>query len=189
MGNPLEFMSANGSALFATLLFMVGLLILTQWLFWVAGWGRFSAEARSKRGDEPNRSPIRHVIADLFVKVIDDFRHLLALIIVIMFAMTLVYALYIAGTNVDNITKALQAVTGTLSGVIGVIIGYYFGESAARRAARDTDGAPPAAGGEPVARGLPPGDPAAGQPAGSGQTRGRGGRGGAIVSAPPPKGG
>ena len=87
---------------------------------------------------------IRYLIADFFVKIINDFRHFLALIIVLMFAFTMVYVLvvveYKTGSPVDEIGKALQAVTGTLSGIIGVILGYYFGESAANRANSESQG-------------------------------------------------
>jgi membrane protein DedA with SNARE-associated domain len=74
------------------------------------------------------------VIAELFVKIINDFRHLLALLIVVIFALVLGYGLIRAGKDLENITKVLQVVVSTLGGLIGSIIGYYFGESAGRRA-------------------------------------------------------
>ncbi|BCH25929.1 hypothetical protein MesoLjLb_57140 [Mesorhizobium sp. L-8-3] len=74
------------------------------------------------------------MIADLFVKVIDDFRHLLALLIVVVFAISLFYSLWRIDNSTDSLAKALQAVTGSLGGIVGVILGYYFGESSARPA-------------------------------------------------------
>jgi hypothetical protein len=127
------------------LLFLVSLVVVIfaiQWVAWIFGLGRFKAATTGEANAAPTpgsgQTPIRHVIANLFVKVIDDFRHLLALIIIVMFAITLVYSLYVAGTEADKISESLQAVTGSLSGIIGVIIGYYFGESAAKRAADDS---------------------------------------------------
>ncbi len=117
---------------------LVGVFVL-QWLAWIFGYGRFkkpvgTVESNSASANQTTtQAPIRYVIANLFAKLVDDFRHLLALILVLMFAIVLVYSLYVAGTKVDDISKAMQAVTGSLSGIIGVIIGYYFGESAAKR--------------------------------------------------------
>ncbi|WP_187970257.1 hypothetical protein [Aquibium microcysteis] len=116
--------------LVAAILFMG----MVQWAFWIAGWGRFRPRADNMA---PGREgfaerPIRFVFAELFAKLVNDFRHLLALIVMLVFLFSVAYALWVAGTNVDNMNKALQAVTGSLSGIIGVIIGYYFGETVAR---------------------------------------------------------
>jgi len=143
-------------------LFLLGFFV--QWMAWVFGWGRFSGSRVPEDSDE--RRPLRFVITEFLTNVINDFRHLLALIVILMFAATLVYVLWRAGNNVDNINKALQAVTGTLSGIIGVILGYYFGESAARER-RDGGSSQSQAGGEAVQQ----------QPAGGA---------GAIDAAPPP---
>ena len=82
---------------------------------------------------------IRFVIAELFAKLIDDFPHLLALIIVVIFMMTIAYALWVAGGNVADLNASLQAVTGSFSGIIGVIICYYFGELSARGGAENPE--------------------------------------------------
>jgi hypothetical protein len=81
---------------------------------------------------------------DLIVKIIDDFRHFLALLIVVLFFLALGYALLRAGGDVEAISDALQAVSSALGGLIGAIIGYYFGESAGRRQADGSIAGPPA---------------------------------------------
>lgn len=96
---------------------------------WIFSLGRFRAP--QSRSDN-----LRNIFTDFLVKIIDDFRHLLALIIVVIFALALGYAMLRAGNQFDNMTKALQAVVSTLGGLIGSIIGYYFGESTAQRARR-----------------------------------------------------
>jgi hypothetical protein len=126
---------------------------VVQWICWLAGWGRFKPRPQLVVGQGDLTVPpsaiigstgverrIRFVIAELFAKLIDDFRHLLALIIVIIFMMTIGYALWVAGGNVANLNASLQAVTGSFSGIIGVIIGYYFGESSARGGTENPEG-------------------------------------------------
>lgn len=131
-------------SLFTILVSLVVVAFLVQWFVWLFGLGRFKPSLVSQRASETSpvegtarQTPIRHVVANLFVKVVDDFRHLLALILVIIFAVTLIYSLAVAANTTDDISKALQAVTGSLSGIIGVVIGYYFGESAGKRSAGD----------------------------------------------------
>jgi hypothetical protein len=112
--------------------------LLLQWVCWIAGWGRFT---RSAPG--PGRQELRVVVTDFFVKIIDDFRHLLALIVVVVFVVVLVIVLWpgMMGGNVASLEQGLKSVVASLGGLIATILGYYFGESAgARRASRE---APP----------------------------------------------
>ena len=64
---------------------------------------------------------------------------LLALVIVVIFALVLTYALllvsYEPAGRLEGMTKALQAVVSSLGGLIGAIIGYYFGEKAGEKGA------------------------------------------------------
>lgn len=105
-------------------------IFFIQWIAWVFQWGRF------KIGKDGEPSKLRFILGDLVVKIIDDFRHLLALIIVLIFIFTLGYVMARAG-EYTNIKDALQTVVASLGGLIGTIIGYYFGESAARKAKSD----------------------------------------------------
>jgi hypothetical protein len=162
-----ESVSRNQSSIILVCIVLVLIVVLMQWICWIFGWGRFSVSATTPPPPRADlRGPLRHVIADLFVKVIDDFRHLLALLIVIVFAVSLFYSLATYGQGVDNLSKALQAVTGSLGGIIGVILGYYFGESAARPAdaasrGKGTVGDPKQ---EPPPQAAPPAADAAGAP-------------------------
>jgi hypothetical protein len=119
---------------------------------------------------------IRHIMADLLVKVIDDFRHLLALIVMLVFALTLGYALVTAST-VEQVSGLLQAVTSAFGGIVGAIIGYYFGESAAKASSPGPD--------EPtvIVDGGEQAEPPAGDQAGPAGTGADG-----IRRAPPPPG-
>jgi len=128
----------QGILVFGVLLLTV--LLVVQWFAWIFSLGRFA-------GPRPARSEtLRHVFADLVVKIIDDFRHLLALVIVVIFALALTYTLilvaYEESDRLGAASSAMQAVVSSLGGLIGAIIGYYFGEKAGERAAA-TGGAPP----------------------------------------------
>jgi hypothetical protein len=122
------FLQANALGVFMALLTLVTLAAVVQWLLWSFGVGRFTRDRVSS-----TTHSLRFVFSDALVKIIDDFRHLLALILVGMFAGSVLWALVVSGTNADEITKSLQAVVSTLGGLVGSIIGYYFGEARARR--------------------------------------------------------
>ena len=127
-----NFLATNKVGFAVLILCSVALLFLITWLAWIFGLGRFQ-----RIGDT---SSVGYVLTDLFAKVVDDFRHLLALVIVLIFALALGYSLIIAGTDLKDMAAAIQAVVSTLGGLVGSIIGYYFGESAARRSASDEFG-------------------------------------------------
>ncbi|MCB9165209.1 MAG: hypothetical protein H6590_01240 [Flavobacteriales bacterium] len=113
--------------LLAMLLFI---MIVFNWLSRIFNWGRYG-----KTLDHALRSGAQRDLGnawtDFLVKIITEFRHLLALVIVLIFASALVYAMYAAEGNMDDLATALQVVTATLGGLVGSIIGYYFGESKA----------------------------------------------------------
>ncbi|MEE9552965.1 MAG: hypothetical protein V3W18_01610 [candidate division Zixibacteria bacterium] len=64
---------------------------------------------------------------------------MLALIIITIFAIALIFAMVHATTTNKDLSDAIQGVVASLGGLIGSIIGYYFGESAASRAAAPSD--------------------------------------------------
>jgi hypothetical protein len=146
MQNFFTFLDTNRFGIFVLFLCLAAVVLLVQWLAWIFSWGRFKT-TRAKRGPEG----VQYVLSQFLVNIIDDFRHLLALIIVIIFAIVLAYAMIQAGNRSDEMTRALQAVVSTLGAIIGSILGYYFGESAATKSlAREQ---PPIPTSEPV---LPP---------------------------------
>ena len=126
----------SGILLFVFLLFAAAFLL--QWLAWIFAKGRFKKGGMiggtgTGTGDGLPR-PARFVLTDLAVKIINEFRHLLALLVFIIFAFALTYSLIKAGSlstgnAIDNLKGALEGVVATLGGLVGSIIGYYFGES------------------------------------------------------------
>lgn len=136
MGDFLTFLAANQQGIVLLLVLLVAAAALVQWVAWVFGWGRFTVvEQPADRA-----KPLRHIFAELVVKIIDDFRHLLALVIVLIFAGALTFALFLVSyvdptMRIDALSEALQAVVSALGGLIGAIIGYYFGEKAGEKCA------------------------------------------------------
>jgi hypothetical protein len=162
MSTFLEYLEAHYVGVIVLFSCLAVTVLLIQWLVWIFARQRFGYMER-------HSTRISYVIADFFVKIIDDFRHLLALVIVIIFAAVLLYGMIRAGADLERMTKVLQAVVSTLGGLIGSIIGYYFGESAARRAVSpEPEPLPqtgeveqaPAAGAEDI-RPVPPAGPGA----------------------------
>ena len=103
---------------------------------YISGIGRYKNPATripTKGGN------IAFVFVDLLVKIITDFRHFLALVLVLIFAGALLYACYNSNGDIEKLSKALQAVVSTLGGLIGSIVGYYFGESKTQRLNSGTD--------------------------------------------------
>lgn len=129
MTDFLNFLETYRDGIWILILCLAALVLLIQWLSWIFSKGRFKrTDAAPRRQDS-----IRYVFSDAVVKVVNDFRHLLALIIVVIFAIALAYSLWQAGKDLNNIKEALTAVTATLGGLVGSIIGYYFGESSATK--------------------------------------------------------
>lgn len=128
MADLFAFSGAQWRGIFVLLVCLLVLAFVAQWLFWISGRGRF--KAMRVRGP---RDTLSFVFANLMVKIIDDFRHLLALIVVAIFAVALITVLVLASNETDSLaalSTGLQAVVSAFGGLIGAIIGYYFGERA-----------------------------------------------------------
>ena len=99
-----------------------------NWVLWTFRWGRYSGPASTD-------SKIRYVLTDFLVNIINDFRHLLALVIVILFGVALFTAMWpgMMKEDVTLIKDGLQGVLASFGGLLGAVIGYYFGESAASK--------------------------------------------------------
>ena len=133
MDNFFTYLEIHRGGILLLLFILASIVFFVQWIMWALGRGRFG---RTPPADSKNA--LRFIFSDAAVKIINDFRHLLALIIVLIFAFALGYALIKAAsiqtnaqspTTIANIKEALQAVVATLGGLVGSIIGYYFGES------------------------------------------------------------
>ena len=121
---------------------MLALGLFLQWMAWIFKLGRFSHPQSSPAS--PGQ-PLRFIIANFFAEIINDFRHFLALVIVLLFAVALFAAMYpgLRARDISTLTEGVEAVAAALGGLIGSIIGYYFGESAATR--KDLGDASPSA--------------------------------------------
>jgi membrane protein DedA with SNARE-associated domain len=118
----LEYIEAHYIGVF---ILVISIVVLGTWIAWVSSIGRYKGAS--------NKPGVMFVLSDLVVKIINDFRHLLALLLVTIFALALAYSMYIA-QSLDDLTTAIQLVMSTLGGLVGSIVGYYFGESAVKRA-------------------------------------------------------
>ncbi len=128
---------------------------LVQWFAWIFARGRFRRHdpltgTGTGTGSGTSRAELRYIFSEATVKIINDFRHLLALVIVLIFGIALLYSLIRAATlttdgttTVNNMKEALQAVVATLGGLVGSIIGYYFGESSVAKVSEPRPPTPP----------------------------------------------
>lgn len=150
---------------------LVAVCFLLNWIAWIFRLGRFSQPTGP---GAPTQQPLRFLIGNFFVEIINDFRHFLALVIVLLFAVALFVGMYpgLVHGDIDAIKDGVQAVAAALGGLIGSIIGYYFGESAASKSAQTTQ--PPIVGDTRTPVQQPPPDE---------------GPISDIVAAPPPPGG
>jgi len=158
-----SFLDTYSGGIWMLLVCMGTLVLLVQWFAWIFSKGRFQRSNVTPR----RQDSLRYVFSDAVVKIVNDFRHLLALIVVLIFAIALAYSLWEANGDIANIKEALTAVTATLGGLVGSIIGYYFGESSATN---------PSTTGIPVARQQDP----------TTATQGMSGAGGTEVTQAPP---
>ncbi|PCJ80864.1 MAG: hypothetical protein COA57_14675 [Flavobacteriales bacterium] len=124
MDSIIQYFNVNALGIILFLFSILVGLFVTSRLFKLFGLGRF-------KNLETNGS-FGYAVGVLFNKIIVEFRHLLALVIILLFAGALAYAM-ISGDTFSDKMDALQAVTSALGGLIGSIIGYYFGESAGRK--------------------------------------------------------
>ena len=76
---------------FAVLVGILFILILSiQWIAWLFNWGRFrQIEA------ETDRPSIRYMVAEFITKIINDFRHVLAIALTLIFAVAILSVLFI----------------------------------------------------------------------------------------------
>jgi hypothetical protein len=135
MGSWLDFMSDHRGGIFTLIAVVAALGGLVNWFLWMLGLGRFAGS----RAPGVRPTTIRYVLTEFFVQIVNDFRHLLALLLVSLFTVTLLVAMVPPlfrpnGPDLNAMRDGLQAVAAALGGLIGSIVGYYFGESAGKRA-------------------------------------------------------
>ncbi|GEM_PF-3090435 len=114
------------------LLFLLTVFFLIWMISWLVKILRPVRKANAYGSSMGSRERLGFVIARFFANIIDDFRHFLALTLVIIFTILIVYSMATAGTFEEKM-KALQLVIASIGTLLGSIIGYYFGESAASK--------------------------------------------------------
>ena len=114
---------------------LVGALILLMLngVLWMFAWGRYAPDKRARGGGR--ETTMRYLSGVFFARIITEFRHFLALVIVILFGFTLALVTIPAAidNDLESMVSGIQAVAAGLGGLLGSVIGYYFGESTARR--------------------------------------------------------
>ena len=127
-------LAATAGQLFKILLPTLLLIgIFLTWMAWVIGVGRFQRRPLDVNSRE---TTIRYMVVKFFVEIINDFKHILAILLTFMFVGALFSVIYFALVTQKNFAlfkDGLQVVVASLGGLIGSIVGYYFGESAASR--------------------------------------------------------
>jgi|SRR5579863_1961519 len=151
----LAFVAAQRNGILVLAAAMIALALVANWTLWMFGWGRFRRDPAGP-GASTKDSKLRFVLANFFVAIVNDFRHFLALVIAVLFASTLFGAMLpgLLKGSVNDVKDGLQAAAAALGGLMGSIIGYYFGESAATK--KQTPGTKPSTSQEPPAEQVPP---------------------------------
>ncbi len=105
---------------------ILGSITFVSWIFKL---GRFGD------GVVQPRESLLFAITDFFVKLINDFRHLLAVVVLGTFFIVTIAMLYpgYAHSNVYEMGEGLKMVAATLGSLVASVIGYYFGESAGKK--------------------------------------------------------
>ena len=105
------------------------LAIIANWFFRIFQLGRYKP-IDTKPGHRPvsaAREGFGFLMGKLMSKVIYEFRHLLALLILLTFVGILIYSM--KGESYEDKIDALKEVMSTLGVLVVSIVGYYFGES------------------------------------------------------------
>src|SRR4051812_30166049 len=89
-----RYLEANSNGILILILFLLFITLLTQWLSWIFAVGRYRLSDKEKRIGIIGRRKqenIRYIFSEAAVKIIDDFRHLLALVLVLIFGFALAF--------------------------------------------------------------------------------------------------
>jgi hypothetical protein len=176
MKSFLDFWAANAIGVSVFLLFMVVTVALFVWairkLSTTFGWGRYGADdglfVGRLAGNSPSESSLGRLVTEFFMKIISEFRHFLALLIFILFAFVLIYAVIFTSQGplgvanptlhdrLDEMGKIIQVIVASLGGLVGSIIGYYFGEAGKAASSGTGSGSGASGGGGTGGTGAPP---------------------------------
>lgn len=132
MDSFLRFLEYHLVGIFLLVLILFSVILIVNWFAWIFAWGRF----QGARSTENRQGGFFYLFADFIVKLINDFRHFLALVLVSIFASSLFYVITQA-KDVGELQALIQTVMATLGTLVGSIVGYYFGESAVKRSIKE----------------------------------------------------
>ncbi len=124
-----NFLSGHFLGILMLILIVLTINLSVNWYAKIFKWGKYKSPS-----PEISQENIGYVVAKFFANIIDDFRHFLALFLVIIFFSLLIFSMSQAETDAaifGQKKEMLQLVLASLGGLLGSIIGYYFGESAA----------------------------------------------------------
>jgi len=127
MESFLKFLEDHYIGILVLILLLFSLVLILNWLARIFSWGTF----KSRQFDFASKNNFSYVITMFFVNLINDFKHFLALVIVVIFSGLIIYSMA-TGDKFEEKMEALQLVIASLGGLLGSIIGYYFGESAGK---------------------------------------------------------
>jgi membrane protein DedA with SNARE-associated domain len=122
------FLETHSTGVMLLILLLVTFVVIIRWLFQIFAIGKYS----NRKVDREQDTSITYIITRSLVNIVDDFRHFLALLIVILFVILIIASMWAGRGDFDNVMEAMQLVIASLGGLLGSIIGYYYGESAAR---------------------------------------------------------
>ena len=105
------YLAANAAGIRLLIVVIVFGILAVQWLSWIFRWGRFGREPAKEKG-------IRFILVELAANIINEFRHLLALVLVLLFGGVLAFGLVNAGNDAQGISAVLQAVASSLGGLM-----------------------------------------------------------------------
>ena len=124
MGSFLNFLAVNQTGIYVLLAILAFVVLLIQWLAWIFKWGRFKSPPA---GPAPGYST-KDIMFTYLATLASDFKFVLATLIFGIFSVVLLIALF----TQSDFANALQAVMSTLGGLVGTIVGYFFGEKSAQ---------------------------------------------------------
>lgn len=130
----LTYLETYKTGLFVLMLLAFFIVLLFDWIMKILNLGKYKLTFRGSISSQSGQSGLLYLLGEFLAKIITDFRHFLAILLLAIFGVTLFITISGPGGNVENLSNTLQAVMSTLGTLIGSIIGYYYGESAARKA-------------------------------------------------------
>src|SRR2546430_11689042 len=122
MDRLFTFMQTYRSGILLLIFALAAFAALVQWVAWIFGVGRFGKDITS------GSKALSIAFSEFIFKIINEFRHLLALLVFMVFAFALAYSLIKAASLptdantpsvISNMKEALQAVVATLGGLVG----------------------------------------------------------------------